>query len=271
MSRFLGITRECVFSPGKVDADRAILEATASCLRQQGQTVSIQNADQDRWPEPDGDTVVFAMCQGERALARLRQWEARGVRIVNCPAAIVNCQRHHTIAAFAAAAVPFPASVLLDTAAAPALPAWLTSGGVWVKRGDVHATEADDVVFVDNPDAMHAALERFRLRGITRAVLQPHVPGTVVKFYAVRGRFFHAVRPRGNDVPTGVVSRIDALAQRAARALQLEIYGGDCVVGVNGALTLIDLNDWPSYAPCRADAAREIAAYLLAHEVATEP
>jgi hypothetical protein len=272
MSRFLGITRERVFSPGKIDADRAILEAAGSCLRQHGQIVSILIADEDLWPAPDQDTVVFAMCQGARALARLRQWEARGVRIVNRPAAIVNCQRHHTIAAFAAAAVPFPASVLLDTAAVPALPAWLTSGGVWVKRGDVHATEGDDVVLVDNPDAVHAALERFRLRGIAYAVLQPHVPGTVVKFYAVRGRFFYAVPPHGHDLPTAdVVSGIAALGRQAARALQLEIYGGDCVVGVNGALTLIDLNDWPSYAPCRADAAREIAAYLLAHEVATEP
>src|SRR5256885_368574 len=119
----------------------------------------------------------------------------------------------------AAAVVPFPTSVLLDTAAVAALPAWLTSGGIWVKRGDVHATEADDVVFVENPDAARAALERFRVRGITHAVLQPHVPGIVLKFYAVRGRFFHAVPPRGHPVPaTDVLSRIDALGEQAARA-----------------------------------------------------
>jgi hypothetical protein len=271
MTGFLGITRERIFSPGKVDHDRAILEATAVCLQQQGQRVSILNADEDHWPEPANDTVVFAMCQGARALARLRQWEARGVRIVNRPTGIVNCQRHRTIAALAAAAVPFPTSVLLDTSAVAALPVWLTSGGIWVKRGDVHATEADDVLFVENADAARAALERFRLRGISHAVLQPHMPGIVMKFYAVRGRFFHAVPPRGPEVPgADVVSGIDALGRQAARALQVEIYGGDCVVGVNGALTLIDLNDWPSYAPCRADAAREIAAYLLAHDVATE-
>src|SRR5690349_2654761 len=113
MSRFWGITRERVFSPGKADDDRAILEATARCLREHGQTVSIVNGDDAEWPEPDAESVVFAMCQGGRALARLREWEARGVRVINRPEAILNCQRHRTIAAFATAAVPFPTSVLL--------------------------------------------------------------------------------------------------------------------------------------------------------------
>jgi len=57
---------------------------------------------------------------------------------------------------------------------------------------------------------------------------------------------------------------IAALAARAAQALGVEVYGGDCVVDVNKALHLIDLNDWPSYAACRVEAAVHIAAYLLA-------
>ena len=224
---------------------------------------------------------------------RLQQWEARGIRIINRPEGILNCQRQRTVAAFAGSDLAFPETVLIDTAAVstvrpdqlakgegmaglPDLPAWLTGqrrdgAGAWVKRGDVHATEADDVVYVEGADAARGALRRFHARGIATAAVQRHMPGTVLKFYAVRGRFFHCVAlPAGGEIPMAAVRGIDTLGRRAAEVLEVEVYGGDCVVGVNGELTLIDLNDWPSYAPCRARAAGGIAAYLLAQATATE-
>ena len=271
MTRFIGITREQVFSPGRVDDDRAILVAAADHLRRSGREVTVLCADDDQWPAPRRDTLVFTMAQGARALERLAAWQARGARVVNTPAGILNCQRHRTVAAFSGADIAFPETVLLAAAGDPVLPAWIADGGAWVKRGDVHATESDDVVFAADVEAARAALRRFTARGIRQAVVQRHVPGIVVKFYAVRGRFFFGVPPlEGPSVPAQALSGIDALGQRAARVLDVEIYGGDCVYGVNGRLTLIDLNDWPSYARCRAGAAKEIAAYLLAQEVATD-
>lgn len=271
MSRFLGITREHVFSPGRVDDDSAILHMVAEHLRQLGHEVTVCPGDDDRWPEPAADTTVFTMCQGERALARLHAWAARGVRIVNHPQAIVGCQRHQTVAAFSAAAIPFPQSVLLSTSGTPRPPSWV-HGGAWLKRGDVHATEPDDVVFVDTLEATRVTLRRFAARHIGCVVLQRHVPGTVLKFYAVHKRFFHCVPPAGAPHPLSeaVLHRIETLGAQAAAVLNIEVYGGDCVHDVNGRLTLIDLNDWPSYAPCRAEAAKEIAAYLLAHDVASD-
>jgi len=272
MSRFLGITREPVFSPGKVADDHAILETVADELRARGNDVSVIDADAERWPEPTSATIVFAMSQGARALERLSAWHARGIRIINRPAAILNCQRYRTIAAFSRQSeVAFPESVLVSSAAAVPLPAWIAEGGAWVKRGDVHATETDDVVFVDSAAAARAALQRFRLRRIEQAVIQRHVPGTVVKFYAVRGRFFYCVRAaKGDEIPTPVVAQLNVLGRRAAETLGVEIYGGDCVYSAPWGLTLIDLNDWPSYAPCRVRAAGEIAVYLHAQKVATD-
>ncbi|HXQ24519.1 MAG TPA: hypothetical protein VN812_22750 [Candidatus Acidoferrales bacterium] len=268
MSAFLGITRERVFSPGRVADDRAILEAVAACLRRRGHLVTVFGGDDERWPEPTGGTVVFTMSQGEEALAQLQRWAARGVRIVNPPAGILNCQRHRTIVALAQAQIPFPESVVVDTREPPVLPAWVGNGGAWIKRGDVHATEADDVVRIDGGAAARQALEKLRARGIRRALVQRHVPGTVLKFYAVRERFFHCVPPgHGQEIAAPVLRNIDTLGAQAARALNLEVYGGDCVVAMNGRLQLIDLNDWPSYAPCRAGAAEAIAANLLAHDV----
>jgi len=271
MRQFIGITRERVFSPGKVEDDAAILTLVAERLGEMGEPVSVCDGDDDRWPEPAQDTVVFTMCQGALALQYLQQWAARGVRIINRPEGILNCQRHRTIAALAQTDVPFPESVVVETNADAMWPAWVAAGEVWVKRGDVHATDADDVVKVDGVAAVRAALHRFHARGIARAVVQRHAAGTVLKFYAVRGRFFSCTSTRANAaISPDVLRRVDVLGQRAARVLNLEVYGGDCVVDVNGALTLIDLNDWPSYAPCRTAAAGEIAAYVRAPKAATE-
>jgi hypothetical protein len=260
-----------VFSPGRVADDSAILHLVADELRRRDHTVAVIAGDDEPWPEPAVDTIVFAMCQGPRALERLQGWAARGVRIVNRPEGILNCQRHRTVPALMQAGTAFPESLLLETAAVPALPDWIAESGAWVKRGDVHAVESDDVVFADSVDKVSGALRRFRERRVERAVVQRHVAGTVLKFYAVRGRFFHCVRPPGHAAPApDTLRRIAALGQDAAQVLSVEVYGGDCVHGVNGVVTLIDLNDWPSYAPCRSEAAREIAGYLLAQRTARD-
>ena len=271
MTQFIGITRERVFSPGRVEDDAAILRLVAERLRALGEPVSVLDGDDERWPEPTPDAVVFTMCQGVRALQTLQRWEARGVRVINASRGILNCQRHRTIAVLAQTDVPFSESLVVETDADVAWPAWVDGGDIWVKRGDVHATDAEDVTKVNGLAAARVALQRFRARGIRRAVLQRHASGTVLKFYAVRGRFFSCSPPHdGTEGFADVLRRVDAMGQRAARILNVEVYGGDCVVGVNGALTLIDLNDWPSYAPCRTAAAGEIAAYVRAPEAATE-
>ena len=59
----------------------------------------------------------------------------------------------------------------------------------------------------------------------------------------------------------------DALAaatSRAAAALGLEVYGGDAIVSPAGAISVIDLNAWPSFALFRSVAAAKIAALLAA-------
>src|SRR5258707_680781 len=74
----------------------------------------------------------------------------------------------------------------------------------WVKRGDVHAMERDDVVFAADRTALGAALARLRARGIVAAAVQAHVAGPVVKFYGVAdGRFFRCYTD-GADVPAPV-------------------------------------------------------------------
>jgi len=265
MSTFLGIAREPEFSPGKVDADRAILEAVADVLRARGHRVALTNT-AGMPSRPERGTTVFTMAQGEAPLARLRDWERGGVRVVNSVAGVLNCHRHRMCDALARAGVGMPETIVFATAAAVTWPAWLARDGGWLKRGDVHAMLADDVRFVPDATAAAAAVTELRARGIASAVLQRHVEGTVLKFYAVADGFFAWYSPP--EMPIMLAAPQEAalrdLAGRAARALDLEVFGGDVVVGGEG-FEFVDFNDWPSYARCRPGAAQAIASRLETH------
>ena len=53
------------------------------------------------------------------------------------------------------------------------------------------------------------------------------------------------------------------MCQRASDILDVKIYGGDCIVDPDGTIRIIDFNDWPSFAPCRQEAAPYIAKCVL--------
>ncbi len=53
--------------------------------------------------------------------------------------------------------------------------------------------------------------------------------------------------------------KLKEMCQAASDILDVKIYGGDCIVGADGTVRIIDFNDWPSFAPCRQDAAPYIA------------
>ena len=259
---FFGIARERVFSPGKVEDDRAILEAVAAQLSATSR-VRLVSAD-DPLPSVAPATRVFAMCQGPAALATLRSYEASGVRVVNSAAAIESTHRHRLLRAFERHGIAQPAGQLVRTDDPDSLPAWV-DGGAWLKRGDVHATEPEDVVRVADRSAARAGLLAMQRRGIAVALVQQHVDGDVFKFYAVRGRFFacFAAADAAGASP-GTDGAMQRLAEAGAAAVGLEVFGGDCVRDCQQNLWLIDLNDWPSYARCRFGAAQAIASYLTA-------
>jgi hypothetical protein len=259
---FLGIAREPVYSPGKVEDDRAILDAVAARLRR---TYRVAVLDPEpTLPASAPAPVVFAMCQGPASLETLRRWEASGVRVINSSAGIANTHRARMLAAFERHGIAQPAGRLLRSDEPNAFPEW-TDGSAWLKRGDVHATEPDDVVRVEGRAAAATAMAAMRRRGITSALLQPHIDGPVFKFYAVRGCFFAAFAPpqAAQPLQRALETRMRALAEAAAAALELEVFGGDCVRDRQDNLWLIDLNDWPSYARCRPEAAEAIASYLI--------
>ena len=273
-----GVYRELAHSPGRETDDAEILRATAAELSAHGFAVTLKSPDElPAADDPDVPPFLFAMCERVGAVEKLAAWESRGARIVNRPSGIRNTDRERTIALFAGAAVPHPPSVLVDTAAATAFP-----GPCWVKRGDVHATEAGDVAYSGDAAALAAHLSRLSARGIGRAVVQDHVPGDLIKFYGVAGLSgdptpSRSEKWRGRRGSSGSTIGIRSSSatpstrmpwrerpRAAAAALGLEVYGGDAIVSQDGAISVIDLNAWPSFALFRSVAAAKIAALLAA-------
>ncbi len=255
MTHVLGILREPEYSPGRVDDDAAILERACDALADRGIAVSFGDVDLLRHVTPD---AVLAMCQSTDALAALDRHVGR-IPVVNTPDAIRACHRHETVRRLSTISAPFPTTRLVATGddrepTADAAPCW-------VKRGDVHAMTTTDVVFADTPRKLEATLDDFAARGIMRAALQAHVEGVVVKFYGVAdGRFFRCFTP-GDTIPAPI-ERLWDVARAGAHALGLEVFGGDLVVDSAGRPVLVDLNDWPSFARCRDEAAEAIAGYV---------
>ena len=46
---------------------------------------------------------------------------------------------------------------------------------------------------------------------------------------------------------------------RLATTIGVIVYGGDAIVRSDGSFVIIDFNDWPTFSPCREEAARKIA------------
>src|SRR5262245_529852 len=267
--QFLGIYREKRFSPGAHAAgDAEILELTQAALERAGYRTTLI-APEHLPTMPPSTPVVFSMCQSLEALAVLQVWEQQGVLVLNTPAAVRACYRLALVKALSQTTLPFPRSVVvpLDEIASPGTrcPALLEStAGWWVKRGDVHAMQSDDVAFVRHAADLPAQLARLRQRGIGHAIVQEHIAGQEWKFYAVRGHgVLHVFAPHDAHCSPIDEARLNTLARQASEVLGLDIYGGDCLVTADGTLYLIDINDWPSFRGCRPVAASHIAQHIL--------
>jgi len=207
--------------------------------------------------------VVFSMCQGPEANHALQQIEARGTLIVNSPRAVQGCYRTNLCRVDGAAASIMAPTTLVATARDGAQLDFAGGRSYWVKRGDVHATQQGDVVRVTSRADTLEVLDGFRRRGIGEAALQPHIPGQVVKFYGVVGTPFFRYYTEGDFKLCPVAFNLARPAiDRLARAIGLEVYGGDAVLAESGEIFVIDVNDWPSFAYFRAEAAEVIAARL---------
>ena len=263
MKWLMGLYRERQYSPGRhLSNDVLLLDQIAHRLRERAFAVDLLTLDQAENRRSDAE-IIFSMCQGKLSLENLAAWERQGAKIINSPQAALNTHRDRLPALMVKAGVSFPQTELIRTNEKLDPGSFDLNGGIWLKRGDVHASVTADVQWVDSLDRLDAGVADFAKRGIDLAALQAHRAGDEIKFYGVAGgSFFHwFYSGEARNYPFSF-SNLELLANRAASAAGLDIFGGDVIVSPNGELTLIDLNDWPSFAPCRDRASYAIADFI---------
>src|SRR4051812_47269220 len=187
MKRLVGLYREKQYSPGRHQSnDALLLDQIAHRLREREFVVDLVTL-----PEANGArtgvALVFSMCQGRAALENLAQWEREGVPIMNSPRAALNTHRDRLPALMIDARLPFPQTNLVATNDIPDLDGLDLEEGIWLKRGDVHASVTADVQWIDSHERLEAGLTDFARREIKLAALQAHRAGDEIKFYGVAG------------------------------------------------------------------------------------
>ena len=145
-----------------------------------------------------------------------------------------------------------------------------------MKRADAVAQTKADVVFCSDKATIEQTKRNFALRGVEDVVVSAHVVGDLIKFYGVGDSFFWYFYPTdkghskfGNEKRNGIAQHfgfnlpeLRAAATRLARLTGIDVYGGDCIVDREGRFFIIDFNDWPSFSPCREQAADAISLFV---------
>ena len=270
--------RAGAYSPNHIGNDAAIFNAAAEHLRKRGCVVNIYNEEQFR--EQDiTEQIVLNMCREQSSIAKLQSLEDEGRLVINSGYGIENCTRERMTRILLGNKVPYPDSLIVNTnenVIDDLKEAGFSS--CWIKRGDFHAMHKEDVSYCRHPEEAQEVVHEYFYRGIKRAVINRHLVGDLIKFYGVSGQpFFYWFYPfdeghskYGYEAVNGKSrglkfdeEELKMMCQRASDILDVKIYGGDCIVDPDGTIRIIDFNDWPSFAPCRQEAAPYIAKCVL--------
>lgn len=276
--KIAGVRRSAAFSPNHIGNDAAIFNLVADQLRKRGCEVNTYTEEQLMAGEVT-EPIVVNMCREQGSLAVLQQMERDGALVINSGFGIENCTRERMTRILIGSNIPYPDSLIVNTN--EGIRDQLAQAGIeqcWIKRGDFHTMHKEDVTFARHAEEAQELLQEFFMRGIKRAVINRHLVGDLVKFYGVRGTdFFYWFYPFINSTSRRSAEpapyseahinfdeeRLKSICRRAAEEMDIEIYGGDCIVSTDGSIRMIDFNDWPSFAPCRNAAAPIIARHIL--------
>ena len=276
--KIAGIMRAGAYSPNHIGNDAAIFNLTTEQLRKRGCEVKVYSEEQFIAGEVKEDIIVD-MCREHRSMVLLQQLEDAGALVINSGYGIKNCTRERMTRILLGSNIPYPDSLIVDTdEVVKDRMVAAKMDRAWIKRGDFHAMHKEDVSYVRHPEEAQEVLQEYFLRGIKRAVINRHLVGDLIKFYGVRDTpFFYWFYPfdeghskYGHEAVNGHsrgiefdVAGLRHICQQAADVLDVIVYGGDCIVDPDGTIRIIDFNDWPSFAPCRQEAAPHIAKAII--------
>ena len=276
--KIAGVMRAGAYSPNHIGNDAAIFNAVADQLRKRGCEVRIYNEEQFQNGNVTED-IILNMCREKASIEKLMHLEDEGHLVINSGYGIENCTLENITRLLLGNCIPYPESLIVNTN--EDVRAELEENGygkVWIKRGDFHAMHKEDVSYCRHSQEAQEVLHEYFYRGIRRAVINKHLEGDLIKFYGVQGQpwffwfypFDEGHSKYGHEAINGK-SRglhfdedyLKSICQKASEIMDVKVYGGDCIVDPDGSIRIIDFNDWPSFAPCSAEAAPHIAKCVL--------
>lgn len=259
----LAVGRAERFSPNSVEKDAAILESVVNVLRKHGHAVeTVSETALGQCP----DAVAYlSMGRLPETLRLLALRSAAGALVVNSPSAVALCCNRR---------------LLTDSLRRGGVTVAPDSGndGYWLKMATGVAETQYDVQYVPRESDVPAALDAMKNHGIDDVLVCAHVAGDLLKFYGVRGSGFFRYYYPGDDGQSKFgderlngrphhyafdASALHSMAEQAADIAETDVYGGDCIVGCDGSICVIDFNDWPSFSRCRDEAAEAIARLFM--------
>ncbi|HKI77986.1 MAG TPA: hypothetical protein VKA26_05565 [Ignavibacteriaceae bacterium] len=261
--KMAGISRQAEYSPNHVENDSLILRATAEVLKELDVEVTFYG-EGEVLNSNFNEELIFSMAQGPEAIEKLLEVEKSGSLIINSPRAVKNCYRTNMVKLLPDNGIPFPKSIQVEIDSDLEINLdGFDPNKFWIKRGDVHAVHREDVTLVYSKEENISTMKEFYRRGIKTVILQEHLEGDVIKFYAVRDSgFFNWYYLNGKYHTKFDLNKLTELAHSSAEILGLNIYGGDAIISPDGSISIIDINDWPSFAPVRDEAKKHIASLI---------
>lgn len=286
--KVLAISRDTKHSPNNEAKDAAVFSETIGNLQMQGW--QIEECIETEWNKMDVESVtrhfdgIFHMARNPLSLMRLEQVV---LPVVNAPQAvrIVARSRDLTLRLLQQSGVSVPQWWSYDPDSAKVLVSDPHSSQLfpgWVKAMREEGAQAEDVCFAGTALEADAHIKRLAAENVSDIVVTEHVDGELIKCYVVLDDedlyFLHWFRPQQtgyskfgeaelhNTQLTEMSVDEDLLAtlsKAIGRALGLQVFGFDAIVQREGPLTVIDVNDWPSFSVCRKDAAEAIARMII--------
>ena len=271
-NKVLIVKRSPIFSPCCVGHDNDIINAVSNILLRKGYHLSVKVENELLHHECKRYNYVISMSRNPHVLEVLERWEKDGSLIINSPRSCKNCHRS-TLMELLTDEIPMPLIEIIDTDKNINTISWIKESHFWLKRADFQSIEKVDVIRPHSLEEANKVLASYRRRGIMHAIVSEHIDGYLLKFYGVCNTdFFYCYHPQSdkfgaiNDHKTLRFDRNELrnIAGCAAERIGLTVYGGDAIVDKKGNIYIIDLNDFPSFAPCKNEAAKTIARLFIA-------
>jgi hypothetical protein len=269
--KIAGIPRNPKNSPNMSDKDMQLFHQIVNELKNSGHTVEILDEQQEI---SDGYDAIFHMTRTANTLEKLASCESKGVYVTNSANGVKNCSREKFVEIFTKYKIKQPAYTRINITSKALTPPFLPG---WLKKSDGWSCNAEDVQFVTSIEEYQKALSALSAKGCSEALFCEHIAGDIIKFYGVQSEdFFRWYYPNPTATKFGLEKingepqkykfnskELREIAFRAANALNINIFGGDCIISPHGGIYIIDFNDCPSFSAFRDEAAKKISTSII--------